>query len=406
MSAVAHPVVGSIPSARRRTARLLSPSTVLFLALFASQAGVLVMSPILADVADEFGVSIAEAGQLRILAAPLAAIVAVVAGRMLVRFSPRALLVTGSALMALGSLASAAAPSFHLLALAQAPVWAGMAILIAAGVAATAAWSEPEQRTKVVAHALAGPPTAWIVGMPLIGVVAEVDWRLTFLALPVPAALISLLAVLSRPQDVPLAGARSSLAGLLGRRDARRWALGELLGNAAWGGTLVFSGALFTEVHGASSASTGIVLALIAAIYLAGNQWAGRADGTRARRALIETSLAAATGLVLTWGLAPSMALTVGLFGVAAFFAAARTVAGTVYGFSIAGDLSHEVGSIRGAATQLGYLVGSVAGGVALALGGFEALAIAFGGLMLVSTLPYVCFRSTCRTQAALQPAG
>jgi predicted MFS family arabinose efflux permease len=379
---------------------------VLFLALFASQAGVLVMSPILADVADEFGVSIAEAGQLRILAAPLAAIVAVAAGRMLVRFSPRALLATGSALMAVGSLASAAAPSFHLLALAQAPVWAGMAILIAAGVAATAAWSEPDQRTKVVAHALAGPPVAWIVGMPVIGIVAEVDWRLAFLALPVPAALVSLLAVLSRPQDVPLDGARSSLAGLLGRRDARRWALGELLGNAAWGGTLVFSGALFTEVHGASSAATGVILALIAAVYLAGNQWAGRGDGKRARRALIETSFAAAAGLVLTWALAPSMAMSVALFGVAAFFAAARTVAGTVYGFSIAGDLAHEVGSIRGAATQLGYLVGSVAGGVALALGGFEALAVAFGGLMLVSILPYVCVRSTCRTQAALQPAG
>jgi predicted MFS family arabinose efflux permease len=254
----------------------------------------------------------------------------------------------------------------------------------------------------VVARALAGPPTAWIVGMPVIGVVAEVDWRLTFLALPLPAALLSLLAAVRRPPDTPLSGARSSLAGLLGRRDARRWAFAELLGNAAWGGTLVFSGALFTEVHGASHAATGVVLAFVAAVYLAGNQWAGRADPSRARRAMIEANLAAAAALVLTWAFAPSMAVTIALFGVAAFLAATRTVAGTVYGFSVAGDLGHEVGSIRGAATQLGYLVGSLAGGVALALGGFEALALAFGGLMVAATLPYLCFRSTCRMQTAL----
>ena len=69
-----------------------SPSLVLFLAFVASQAGVLVLSPILSDVADDFGVSVAVAGQLRILAAPLAVVAALVAGRLLTRYSPRALL--------------------------------------------------------------------------------------------------------------------------------------------------------------------------------------------------------------------------------------------------------------------------------------------------------------------------
>ena len=134
-------------SARLDRSPLASPSAVLFLALFASQAGVLVLSPILTDVAAEFDVSIAQAGQLRILAAPLAAVVAVATGRALGRYSPRALIGAGARLVAAGSLASAAAPTFALLALAQVPLWAGIAMLIAAGVAATAAWSTPEERT-------------------------------------------------------------------------------------------------------------------------------------------------------------------------------------------------------------------------------------------------------------------
>ena len=388
-----------------RETRLASPSTVLFLALFASQAGVLVMSPILADVASDFDVSIAKAGQLRILAAPLAAVVALAAGRLLVRLSPRALLGMGSALLAAGSLASAVAPTFTTLALAQVPTWAGVAILIAAGVAATAAWSEPDRRARVVAHALAGPPAAWIVGMPLIGLVAEVHWRLAFVALPLPAALVAGLAVAARPSDTPIAGARASLAGLLGRRDAQRWALGELLANAAWTGTLVFSGALFTEVHGASPAATGLALALVAVAYLAGNQLAGRVAPARARRTMLEASVAASLAVALTWAFAPGAAVTLAVFALAAVMAAARTVAATLYGFAIAGDLGREVGSVRAATTQLGYLIGSLVGGITLALGGFGALGLAFGGLFLASTLPYLCVRSACRSRVALQPS-
>jgi predicted MFS family arabinose efflux permease len=378
---------------------------VLFLALFASQAGVLALAPILSDVAADFDVSIAEAGQLRILAAPLAALVAIAVGRALVRFSPRALLGVGSALLALGSLASAVAPTFALLVAAQVPAWAGVATLIAAGVAATASWSESESRTRVVAHALAGAPTAWIVGMPVVGIVAEVSWRLAFVALPLPAALLVGLAVARRPGDAPIAGARGSLAGLLGRLEARRWALSELLANSAWAGTLVFSGALFTERFGMSTATTGLALAGVAAAFLAGNQLAGRTDPSRARRAMLEGSVGGTVLVALTWAFTPSVGVTLLLFAAAAFVAATRTVAGTVYGFQVSGDLGREVGSIRAATNQLGYLVGSLLGGLALAVGGFSALAVVFGGLFLASTLPYLCVRRTCRTPLAVQPA-
>jgi predicted MFS family arabinose efflux permease len=242
--------------------------------------------------------------------------------------------------------------------------------------------------------------------MPIIGVVAEVHWRLAFVALPLPAALLAGVAVARRPGDEPLAGAPGSLTGILGRRDTRRWALGELFANSAWAGTLVFSGALFTERFGMSTSTTGLALAGVAVAYLAGNQLAGRADATRARRAMLEGSLAASAAVALTWALTPSVPVTFLLFSAAAVFAATRTVAGTVYGFSIAGDLGREVGSIRAATSQVGYLVGSLLGGAALALGGFPALAVVFGGLFVASTLPYLCVRAACRSRLALEASA
>lgn len=385
-------------------ALLAGPSFVLFLALFASQAGVLVMSPILSDVAADFDVSIAAAGQLRILAAPLAAAVALGAGKALVRFSPRALLGVGSALLAFGSVASAAAPTFELLALAQVPMWAGIATLIAAGVAAAAAWSEPEHRTRVVAHALAGPPAAWIAGMPVIGLVAEIHWRLAFLALPLPAALLAGLVVAGRPRDTALAGRGTSLRGLLRLSEARRWSLGELFANSAWAGTLVFSGALLTEQYGLSTAAAGVALGGVAVAYLVANQVAARGMRGGVRRTMVAGSAAAAISVALLWGLTPGVVVTLVLFSISAALAATRTVAGTVFGFTVAGDLGREVGVVRAVTTQLGYLIGSLVGGAALALAGFVGLGVAFGGLFLASTLPYVALRLARRPIVLARP--
>jgi len=389
----------------RARAAFASPSLVLFLVLFASQSGILVLSPILSEVAADLGVSIAQAGQLRVVAAPLAAVVALGAGKALVRFSPRALLGVGSALLALGSVASAAAPTFALLALAQVPMWAGIAILLAAGVAAAAAWSGPERRTRVVAHALAGPPAAWIVGMPLIGVVAEVDWRLAFLALPLPAALVAGLAVAGRPHDAPLAGRGTSLRGLLAIPQARRWAFGELMANSAWAGTLVYSGALLTEEYGLSTTATGIALGGIAVAYLVSNQRAGRGGQQTARRSMLACSVGAAIAVALNWGLTVGLAVTLVFFSLAAVMAAARTVSGTVYGFTVAGELGREVGVVRAVTSQLGYLIGSLAGGAAFALAGFAGLGVVFGGLFLASTLPYAALGFARRPVPAAEGA-
>ena len=52
---------------RLRLVRLASPSGVLFMSVFTSQAAVLVLSPILVMIATDLDVSTAIAGQLRIV---------------------------------------------------------------------------------------------------------------------------------------------------------------------------------------------------------------------------------------------------------------------------------------------------------------------------------------------------
>ena len=366
-----------------------SPAAALFMCVFTSQAAVLVLSPILVDVARDFDVSTAAAGQLRILAAPIAAVVAIVVTRSAGRLSYRLLLAGGAGLVAAGSVASAVAPSFETLAVAQVPLWIGVAMLVAGGIGAAGSWSVPEERTRLVARSLAGAPAAWIVGMPTIGWVAETDWRLAFLAVPLPAAVVTMILLAAIPGGTPERQTTPSLLGLLRVPRAGWWAFGELLAMSAWAGTLVFSGALFIETYGASPRLTGIVLATVAGAYLVGNVLGGRMRGACARRALAWSNVGAAVSVSLTWLITPNLLFTVTVFGLAAAIVAARTVIGTTYGFAIGGERTLEVGAARAALTQVGYLVGSLLGGAALAIGGRTAVGVAFGSLFLAAAAPY-----------------
>lgn len=358
--------------------------------VFTSQAAVLVLSPILVDVARDLDVSTAAAGQLRIFAAPVAAIVAVLVARTAGRLSARSLLGAGTALVAAGSLASAAAPSFVALAFAQVPLWIGVAVLVAGGIGAAGSWSAPESRGRVVAFALAGAPAAWVVGMPAIGIVAEVNWRLAFLVVPLPAALVTGAILLGTRADGSERRSDASLSRLLRREGARPWLVGEFLAMSSWAGTLVFSGALFVEEYGASTRLAGVLLAGVAVAYLVGNQIGGRIHHGCLRRALARTNVAAAAAVAAVWAFTPNVAVTVVLFSVAAVAVAARTVVGTAYGFAIAGEQKLEVGAARAVITHAGYLAGSFLGGAALAVGGHAAMGVAFGLLLLAATSPYL----------------
>lgn len=378
-----------------------SPALVLFMSVFTSQAAVLVLSPILVDVARDLGVSTAVAGQLRVFAAPVALVVAVLVARSGGRFALRSLLLAGAALVGVGSVASAAAPSFVVLALAQVPMWIGVAVLVAGGIGAAGSWSAPEARSRVVARALAGAPAAWIVGMPVIGLVAGVDWRLAFLAVPLPAAVATGAVLLASRPDGAARRADASLARLLRQPGARRWAVGELLAMSSWAGMLVFSGALFIEVSGASPRLTGLLLAVVAAAYLGGNVLGGRIQHECLRRVLARANVVAAASVALTWLITPNAFVTLALFSFAAVVVAARTVVGTTYGFVLAGERKLEIGAARAAITHAGYLAGSLVGGAALAAGGHAAIGVAFGLLFLGASAPYLSeWASRCRPAA------
>jgi predicted MFS family arabinose efflux permease len=358
-------------------------SSALFLCLFAGQAGVIVMSPVLTEAAGDLHVSTATVGQLRTIASLVAGITALLLGAVGARVSRGRQLVAAAALLAVASLASAVAPTFPLLALAQVPVGVAVAVLTTAGTLAAAEWVAPELRTRTLSWALVGQPAAWIVGMPLVGALGARSWRYGWLAVPLVAAVAAAIVVGSRAGEPP-AGSRPTRArAALSDRTLSHWLVSELLANAAWAGTLVYAGALFSDTYMTSAALTGFLLAVGAGAYVVGNLICRRLVRAEPRRVLVFLAVVLAVTDGLFGTARAGIAASTALFASAAFVAGGRTLVASGFALATAPEIRPTVVGLRAATMQFGYFVGSIAGGVALTVGGYGALGATMGALFL-----------------------
>jgi predicted MFS family arabinose efflux permease len=368
-------------------------SVALFLSLFAGQAALIAMSPVLTQAASDLHVSTAAAGQLRTITGLAAGGTALLLGVVSARVGLGRLLLGASSLLALTSLASAAAPSFALLAAAQVPVGVAVAVLTTAGTLAAAEWVAPELRTRTLSWALVGQPAAWIVGMPLVGAVGEHGWRYGWLVLPLAAALAAALLVAPRAGQPPAQTRSVPVRVVLADRRLAHWLASELFANAAWAGTLVYSGALFADSYATSAALTGVLLAVAAGAYVAGNLGSRRLVRKEPRPLLVTLALL----LALTDGLFGIARLGVitstALFAIAAVVAGGRTLVTSSFALSTAAETRPTVASLRAASMQFGYFLGSITGGSALLIGGYGALGTTMATLFLAAAAALLSHR-------------
>ena len=358
----------------------------LFLCVFAAQSGVIALSPVLAAVGSEFGVSTAVVGQLRSVAGLAAGVASLALPAAARRLGLSRLLRGGAALLVVASLASAAAPTLWLLALAQVPVGIAVSVLTATATSAAGDWAAEPARGRVLGWALVGSPAAWIVGMPALGMLGGASWRLGWLALPLAAALAAFVAVPDRRDTLSDGGGGLGVA--LADPVLRRWLLAELAANSAWLGTLVYAGALFAETYATPPAALGGLLALAAVAFAVGNLVFRRFVSTVSSSTLVRLALGMALLVGLFGVLRPAPGVSAALLAATSFLGGGRTLLGNAYGLAARPERRLPAMAARAAANQLGTFVGAATAGAALAVGGYGLFGLLLALEFVVSTLP------------------
>ena len=257
-------------------------------------------------------------------------------------------------------------------------------MLTTAGTLAAAEWVSPEQRTRTLSWALVGQPAAWIVGMPLIGLLGERSWRYGWLALPLAAAVAAGILVASRSGQPPARSQPARARAALGDRALARWLASELLRERRLGGNARLRGRALRRVVRDVHQADGLPA-----------RGRGRSPTSPATSPAVassdashgESSSCSPCCLAVTDGLfgaaRSDVATSTALFSSAAFVAGGRTLIASAFALATPPDVRPAVTSLRAATMQFGYFVGSIAGGAALTVGGYSALGATMGLLFL-----------------------
>jgi len=373
-----------------RSRRRLVP---LVLATVATQSSIVVLTPLVVEIGRSFDASVSAVGLARSVLAGAAVAVSLAIGPLIDRVGVRPLIVWGAGLAMAGAGLSAGAPSLALFYAAQAVSGAGVACLLSAGFAGVAAFFRREDAAWAMGYVVGAQSIAWIAGNPVIGFLAEAgSWRLAFLV-PATIAALALLAGLTLPAGgaANAAGERGvagGLAAVFRDRSARRWAAAELVAYSAWTAELTYAGAFYIQSYGVEESAVGLLLAAGSLVFLGASLNTERLMRRFPRRPLIAlAALGMGALLVPLLSHTPSIAFTLGVFCVMAFFAAVRSTGASALGLA---QLPGRPGAMMGARTasaQLGYLVGAAAGGLVLALADFAALGLVLCAGMAVSAL-------------------
>ena len=363
----------------------------LVLATVATQSSIVVLAPIMVEIGRDLDASLSEVGLARSVLAATAVAVSLAIGPLIDRAGVRPLLVAGALFALAGAGLTAAAPSLLPFYAAHLVTGIGVACLLSAGFAGVPAYFGAEQAAWAVGWVVGAQSVAWIVGNPVIGLLAEGgSWRLAYLV-PAVIAGLALAAATLAPRgrrSGEAGGARDGLAAVFRDPSARRWSAAELVAYSAWTAELTYAGAFYIENYGVDESEVGFLLSVGSIVFLVVSTNTARLTERVPRKALIVVSaLLMGTILVPVLNLTPSVWFTLGLFCAMAMFAALRSTAASALGLA---QLPGRPGAMMGARTassQLGYMIGAAAGGGVLALADFGALGFVLFAGMAISAL-------------------
>jgi DHA1 family inner membrane transport protein len=348
------------------------------------------INPILVEVARTFHVPVGVAGQGRTVLSAAGALAAFAATFLADRIPRRRQLLFGVGALGLAHVGMGLTHTFVLWLILQALAGVGSAIVGLAGTASAGDYFDEPTRGVAMGWITTGYPIAWIIGLPLIGWIADGwGWRASYLVAGgglAAAAFLSVLIGLPAPRHHS-ASLTHHVAGwrvLLAQPTARGWVLGELLSTTAWSGFLVYVGAFFALTYGLAPGRIGLVVSAAALSSVVGTMssgWVGNRWGRRP--VLLVSTLLAAVLIVPALGLRLSPLGSLMLILPYYFINSIRFPTSGTIALSLLPAAPGTMMAARGLTITTGGMAGAILGGLLLELSGFRAVGIAYALLAL-----------------------
>ena len=265
-----------------------------FLAFGAVYNGV-VMSPVLEQMAREFGITTGTAGLVVAAYGAPGIAVALLAGPYSDRFGRKPFLVVGSLIMGCSTLAAAIAPTFGLIVAARIASGIGAAVIFPNANATIADTFPFRERGKAIAIVIGMNTMASVVGVPIAGIVAEAtSWRVSVAlvgALAIVAAIVLFLRMPNAQGTNRESKVRALYALILNDRSAVAAIASSFLGALYWFTWATYIVVYFQRTFGLSQGLASTVALTQGLGVLVGSQIGGRLGDRKGHRRIVAVSV-------------------------------------------------------------------------------------------------------------------
>jgi predicted MFS family arabinose efflux permease len=359
----------------------------------------LIITPILPEISEDFGVRVAVAGLLVTAYSVAGGVAAVFSGPFIDRLGRKPVVVAGMATLTVATVLSAVAPGFVALLAARALAGLGVACLTPAVFAAVGDLFSYEERGRAMSWVISANTSASIFGVPAGAVVSGVlSWRWTFVALAGLLVVFTWLLFRRLPPDAPRrAGEPGNGMGAV-PRVLRDWPttaalLSNYLSTSYWFVFATYMGAYFHDEFGVAKwALGGLTMTMGLGVLLGINAGGRISDRVGKRPVILWTSLACAIFISLTTTAAVAMAAGLAFLFLFAVSGGARFASSQAIMTEMSPEYRGTVMALNAAGQQFGIVTGSLVGGLALEAGGYTALGPTAAALALVSMAMYGLF--------------
>ncbi len=366
-------------------------------AVFASWLVTVTFELNLIDIAHSFHVQVGTAG----FTAAVGSISGIAAGLLLsvlsVRVNHKLLLMTGLGCTCLAAIGFFLAPTFDLLLIPNIAVGSGIAMATAMAYSLIGDFYPLEKRGKAIGWIVAATALTYIIGTPIIGAIASVsDWKATMIWFSLPVSLAGLLlAFVAIPnktnQILPTFNEpffegckqavmnRSAVAALF----VTMFSMAE--------GSIAFYAVSFFRTQFSISVGLGSLVILVGNVLSAtGGVVAGLFVNRVGRKKLGTLTCLLAALLTLTFSFMPTFELSWVLNALRFCFAGMSFTAGGSLVIEQLPKFRSTMMSLNTTFMNLGMLLASLAGGVALNLYGYQSLALILGGLGVLGSVIWI----------------
>ena len=363
------------------------------LALFAGQCAWLIDSPLLVDIASEFDVSVAIAGQLATASFAAWAVSVVISGPLSDSFGRRPVALLGLSLLCAGAVASSFAPNLGILLATRTVTGLGGGMIPPNSMAAVADVVSSKQRAVAVGRLMAFNTLASVIGIPILALVAELGgWRLPFLALGLILAAVGTLNWFWFPMNENTGPRSFSLVSryreLLSISMFRAAFAVNMTQRMAFFALSAYLAAYLIDLYGVNLALVAILLAVVGVGRVAGSYMAGVVGNRPDRMTIISVSSVGGGALALfLFSVALPMWVVVSLATVSVGLLSIGWPVFMTFSTEISGRSRATGVGLLGAGNQIGGVCGAAFGGMLLALAGFSGIGYLCVGTVLISAV-------------------